>query len=126
PVAFVARSGDDVSFIPFGREDRQINFSRFDVDGVDNVLPQDLDAFVFTERGIYRPGDEVHIAMVVKQRDWAGQLAGLPLETEVLDARGHAVQTHKVNLPESGFAEFTYQTANESPTGLYSFNVYLV
>jgi uncharacterized protein YfaS (alpha-2-macroglobulin family) len=126
PVAFVAHIGDDVSFIPFARDDRQINFSRFDIEGVDNVLPQDLDGFVFTERGIYRPGDEIHIGLVVKERDWAGALKGLPVETEVLDARGHAVQTRKVNLPESAFIEFAYQTANESPTGLYTFNVYLI
>jgi uncharacterized protein YfaS (alpha-2-macroglobulin family) len=125
PIAFVARSGDDVSFIPYAREDRQLNFSRFDIDGVDNVLPENLDAFVFTERGIYRPGDEIHIGVIVKQRNWGGQLKGLPLETEVLDARGHAVQTRKINLPETAFAELTYQTANESPTGLYVFNVYL-
>src|SRR6266576_2431586 len=126
PVAFVARNGDDVSFIPYAREDRQLNFSRFDIDGVDNVLPENLDAFVFTERGIYRPGDEIHIGVVVKQRNWQGRLKGLPLETEVVDARGHGVQTRKINLPESAFTELTYQTANESPTGLYTFNVYLV
>ena len=126
PVALVARNGDDVSFIPYAREDRQLNFSRFDIDGVDNVLPENLDAFVFTERGIYRPGDEIHIGVVVKQRNWQGQLKGLPLVTEVVDARGHCVQTKKINLPESAFTELTYQTANESPTGLYTFNVYLV
>ncbi|MEY2537397.1 MAG: alpha-2-macroglobulin [Verrucomicrobiota bacterium] len=126
PVAFVARNGDDVSFIPYARDDRQLNFSRFDVDGAESVLPEELDAFVFTERGIYRPGDEMHIGLVVKQRNWHGQLKGLPLETEVLDARGHAVQTKKTNLPETAFTEFTYQTANESPTGVYTVNVYLM
>ncbi|MEY2543768.1 MAG: alpha-2-macroglobulin, partial [Verrucomicrobiota bacterium] len=126
PVAFVARNGDDVSFIPYAREDRQLNFSRFDIDGIDNVLPENLDAFVFTERGVYRPGDEMHIGLVVKQRNWQGQLKGLPLETEVMDARGHGVQTKKINLPDAAFTELTYQTANESPTGLYTFNVYLV
>src|SRR6202022_4603807 len=126
PVAFVARNGGDVSSIPYAREDRQLNFSRFDIDGVDNVLPENLDAFVFTERGIYRPGDDIHIGLVVKQRKWQGQLKGLPLETEVVDARGHGVQTRKINLPETAFAELTYQTANESPTGLYTVNVYLI
>ena len=126
PVAFVARNGDDVSFIPYAREDRQLNFSRFDIDGVDNALPENLDAFVFTERGVYRPGDEIHIAVAVKQRNWQGNLKGLPLETEVVDARGHGVQTKKINLPDSAFTELTYQTATESPTGLYTFNVYLV
>ncbi|MEY2555843.1 MAG: alpha-2-macroglobulin, partial [Verrucomicrobiota bacterium] len=128
PVAFVARNGDDVSFIPYAREDRQLNFSRFDIDGVDPATagPENLDAFVFTERGIYRPGDEIHVGVVVKQRNWQGQLKGLPLETEVMDARGHGVQTKKINLPDAAFTELTYQTANESPTGLYTFNVYLV
>ncbi|HEY3659729.1 MAG TPA: alpha-2-macroglobulin [Candidatus Udaeobacter sp.] len=126
PVAFVARKGDDVSFIPYNREDRQLNFSRFDIDGADSVLPENLDAFVFTERGVYRPGDDVHIGIVVKQRNWNGKLGDLPIETEVVDARDHAVQTRKINLPDSGFAELTYQTANESPTGLYIVNVYLV
>ncbi|HEU5238566.1 MAG TPA: alpha-2-macroglobulin, partial [Pyrinomonadaceae bacterium] len=126
PVAFVARNGDDVSFIPYSREDRQLNFSRFEIDGVDNVLPENLDALVFTERGIYRPGDEIHIGIVVKQRNWHNQLKGLPIETEVVDARDHAVQTRKINLPDTGFTELTYQTASESPTGLYAVNVYLV
>jgi alpha-2-macroglobulin len=126
PVAFVARVGDDVSFIPYAREDRVLNFSRFDVEGVESVLPESLDAFVFTERGVYRPGDEVHAGLVVKQRNWGGNLKGLPIETEVMDARGLRVQTKKLTLPETGFTEFSYQTANESSTGLYTFNVYLI
>lgn len=55
-----------------------LNFSRFDVDGVTKVLAEDLDAFVFTDRGVYRPGDEMHIGLVIKQRNWQGRLAGLP------------------------------------------------
>ncbi|HZE13694.1 MAG TPA: MG2 domain-containing protein, partial [Chthoniobacterales bacterium] len=125
-VVYVARLGDDISFIPYSRDDRMVNFSRFDIDGVNTVLAEDLDAFVFTERGVYRPGDEMHIAFVIKQRNWLGKLAGLPIETEVVDARNLKVQTKKVALPPSGFAEVTYKTAYESPTGEYSINVYLV
>ena len=126
PVAFVARLGDDVAFIPYARQDRMLDFSRFDVDGADNVLPENLDAFVFTERGIYRPGDEIHAGLVVKQRNWQGRLKDLPVEVEVVDARGLSVQTRKIALPDSGFIDFSYQTANESPTGVYAINVYLV
>src|SRR5437763_4943532 len=125
-VVYVARLGDDISFIPYSRDDRMMNFSRFDIEGVNKVLAEDLDAFVFTERGVYRPGDEMHIAFVIKQRNWLGKLAGLPIETEVIDARDLKVQTKKMALPPSGFAEVTYKTAYESPTGEYSINVYLV
>src|SRR5438094_989982 len=126
PVAFVARNGDDIAFMPFAREDRVLNFSRFEIEGAENIAPEGLDAFVFTERGVYRPGDEIHIGLVVKQRSWGGNLKGLPVETEVLDARDLRVQTKKLTLPETGFTEVSYQTANESPTGLYTFNVYLI
>src|SRR5438128_544897 len=126
PVAFIARNGDDIAFMPFAREDRVLNFSRFEIEGAENIAPEGLDAFVFTERGVYRPGDEIHIGLVVKQRSWGGNLKGLPIETEVVDARDLPVQTKKLTLPESGFTELSYQTANESPTGLYTVNVYLI
>jgi len=126
PVVYVAHLSDDVSFIPYARDDRMLNFSRFDVDGVNTVLAEDLDAFVFTDRGVYRPGDEMHIAFVIKQRNWLGRLAGLPVETEVVDARAVSVQTKKLALPAVGFAEVNYTTSYESPTGEYTVNVYLV
>ncbi len=126
PCAFLARLGDDVAFIPYSRSDRILNFSRFDIGGDENVLPENLNAFVFTERGVYRPGDEIHIGIVIKQRNWQQNINGLPFETEILDARGLEVQTRKLTLPEGGFTELSYQTANESATGGYSINVYLI
>ena len=127
PVALVARLGNDVSFLPYDRDDRQLDYSRFDVGGDQSTSPEDLDAFVFTERGVYRPGDLIHCAFNVKQRAWGGKgVAGIPVETEVVDARGTSAQVKKIALPEGGVAEFSYQTAYESPTGDYTINVYLV
>ena len=126
PVAFVAHHNDDVAFIPYARDDRALNYSRFDIGGVENVLPENLDAFVFTERGVYRPGDEIYIGLIIKQRNWQQNIKGLPIETEVFDARGLKVQTKKLAVPEAGFSELSYQTANESPTGGYTINVYLI
>ena len=126
PVAFVARLSNDVAFMPYAREDRQIDYSRFDIGGVESRSGAELDAFVFTERGIYRPGDEIRIGLIVKQRDWAGKLDGLPVETEIIDARGTSVQVRKLALPPMGFAETSYQTAYESPSGVYTISAYLV
>ncbi|HEY0257075.1 MAG TPA: hypothetical protein VGC39_06510, partial [Candidatus Methylacidiphilales bacterium] len=78
PVAYVVRRDEDVSFLPFGREDRELNFSRFDTAGVTGLAAHDLTAFVFTDRGIYRPGDEAKLGLIVKQRDWQGKLDGVP------------------------------------------------
>jgi uncharacterized protein YfaS (alpha-2-macroglobulin family) len=125
PVVYVARLGDDISFIPYARDDRMLNFSRFDVDGVTKVLAEDLDAFVFTDRGVYRPGDEIHIGLVIKQRNWQGRLAGLPVETEVVDARDLKVQTKKLALPATGFAEVSYTSAtNHRPASTRSMSIW--
>ena len=59
PTLFLVTSGNDQSFLPFGRRDRLIDTSRFDVGGVSEEGPtKGLNAFLFSDRGIYRPGDD--------------------------------------------------------------------
>ena len=100
-------------------------FPAFPTEGVENRTGHELDAFVFTERGVYRPGDTLHVGVIVKQRDWNGSLDGIPLETEVVDAREQSTQVKTLTLPASGFMEWSYDTAHDSPTGGYTLNVYL-
>lgn len=126
PVAFVARLGEDVSFLPYNREDRKLDFSRFDIGGVTNIHPETLDAFAFSERGIYRPGDTVHLAWAIKQRNWSGNLEGLPIEVEVTDARGKSALVKRLSLTREAFATLDFSTIYESPSGQYSFDIYLV
>ena len=126
PVAYVVRRDEDVSFLPFGREDRELNFSRFDTSGVTGLAPDDLTAFVFTDRGIYRPGDEAKLGLIIKQRDWRGKLDGIPLRLDVVDPRGVVVQSRPLKLNASGFLETAFATRETSPTGKYEVNCYLV
>ncbi len=126
PVAWLIRKGDDLSFMPFERRDRQLNFSRFDIGGIAPEAPDTLNGFVFSERGIYRPGETVHVGLMVKRQNWLGGLAGIPMEIEVTDPRGLTVQTNRVALNESGFLEWSYRTGEASLTGQYRVNMYLV
>jgi uncharacterized protein YfaS (alpha-2-macroglobulin family) len=126
PVAYVVHRDDDVSFLPFGREDRELNFSRFDTSGVTGLAPDDLTAFIFTDRGVYRPGDEAKLGIIVKQRNWQGKPDGIPLRLDVLDPRGTVVQSRPLKLNASGFLEATFPTRESSLTGKYQVNCYLV
>jgi uncharacterized repeat protein (TIGR01451 family) len=126
PVAYVVRRDDDVSFLPFGRADRELDFSRFDTAGLTGLAPHDLTAFVFTDRGIYRPGDEAKLGLIVKQRDWQGKLDGVPLRLDVVDPRGAVVQSRVMKLNAGGFLEATFPTRETSPTGQYQVNCYFV
>jgi uncharacterized protein YfaS (alpha-2-macroglobulin family) len=56
PLLYLVRKGADMSFLPLARRDRGLDFSRFDVGGVRNtVQPGKLSAYLFSDRGIYRP-----------------------------------------------------------------------
>ncbi len=127
PMLYLVRHQGDMSFLPMQRNDRKLNFSRFDVGGAENAEDANqLDAYLFSDRGIYRPGDTLHIGMMVKTSGWNTPLAGLPLEAEILDPRGLTVKREKLNLAAGGFNELTYSTLDSSATGTYSVNLYTV
>lgn len=127
PVLYLVRYQGDMSFLPLHRYDRHLNFSRFDVGGAENPADANqLDAYLFSDRGIYRPGDTVHIGMIVKTSAWNTPLSGLPLEAEILDPRGLTVKREKLNLAAGGFNELAYGTLESSATGIYSVNLYTV
>jgi len=127
PTVYLVRQGSDISFLPYERSERKLNFSRFDIGGVVTEGEADrLDAYLFSDRGIYRPGDEFHIGMIVKSANWKRPLAGIPLEASVVDSRGLEVKRQKISLPASGFVEVSYQTEDTSPTGKYATNLYIV
>lgn len=122
PVAFFVRRGNDLSFMPFGRYDRELNLSRFDTDGLRNT-GEGLRAFVFSDRGIYRPGEEVRLGLIVRQSAWSQPMEGLPLWVDIRNARGQVVESRLVKLNAEGFLDFRYQTREDGATGVYQASV---
>jgi uncharacterized protein YfaS (alpha-2-macroglobulin family) len=117
PVALVAKKGDDLAFIPWAKNDRHLDTSRFDVGGTYYSEKSALQAALFTERGIYRPGEEIHVGGIVRQRDWAGDLTGLPLELVVVNAKEDIAGRYPLNLEPGGVFSQTIPTAETVPTG---------
>jgi uncharacterized protein YfaS (alpha-2-macroglobulin family) len=128
PTVYIVRNGNDVSFIPYNRADRQLNYSRYDIGGVTSNSENSaaLTAFVFSDRGIYRPGDLAHFGMVVKQPYVLPQPAGLPLEATIVDPRGVTVKDEKISLNDTGYLTLDFQTNPASPTGQYQVYLYIV
>jgi len=127
PVLYAAHQGDDLSFLPMDRYDRQLDVSRFDVGGVSNALQADkLSAYLFSDRGVYRPGDQFHVGVIVKPADWATPLARIPLEAVISDARGLEVKRMRLRLSPQGFEEIEYTTPEAAPTGTWTLSLYIV
>lgn len=127
PTVYVVKAQNDLSFIPFDRRSRQINMSKFDIGGVSsNVNQRDaLNAYVFSDRGIYRPGETVNTGFIVKNVDFSN-VEGIPLEVVVHGPRNNEVKIKKIKLPEKGFFDFQYLTDATSDTGRYQVSLHLI
>jgi len=126
PAVLVARKAGDLSFLALNRSERSLDTSRFDVGGiVTSGAANQLRAYLFSDRGIYRPGDTMHIGIVAKALDWGQKLADLPVEAEVVDARGLSIRREKLKLGAGGMTEFSHATQDSSPTGNYTINLNL-
>ncbi len=128
PTVFVVRNGRDAVFMPFGAGDRDLPFTRFDVGGVYENPDREEDrlrALVFTDRGLYRPGETVRLAAIVRRLDWLPP-GDLPLVFEVSDPRGQRIVEKRLRLPADGFLDQAVATQAASPTGNYVATLQLI
>ncbi len=124
PVAIVARRGDDVSFIPYDNAyDRRVEYSKFDVDGTYASAATALNAFLFTDRGIYRPGESVIIGGIVKNKSFR-PIPGIPVKLVVRDARGRTAFEKTFSLGSDGMFDVRYDVPAGAKIGEYSFQLY--
>jgi uncharacterized protein YfaS (alpha-2-macroglobulin family) len=127
PTVYTVRRGEDLSLMPYRGTGRTLDYSSFDVGGIQGAdNPNNLRAFLFSDRGLYRPGDQVYIGMAVKSGDWVPRLEGTPLEWTVTDPRGQEIYNRRIALSAEGVEELSFRTQDWSPTGTYTANVYVI
>ena len=97
-----------------------LSLSNFDVSG--KKLQKGLKGFLYTERGVYRPGDSIHLTFVLN--DNTNPLPkGHPVKLDVTDARGKLVQRTVLNEGNDGFYYFPIATQTAAPTGNWNATV---
>lgn len=127
PTAFIVRKDEDLAFLPFDREDRRLDVSRFDVGGeTTQGRERELSAYAFSDRGLYRPGETFHVGFFVRPTVWGQDLSGVPLEVSIQDPRGMEVKKFKLALSSAGFETVEYKTMENGPTGGFTTSIYLV
>ena len=123
PVAYIVTRGTDTSFLPYSSWDRRLDFSRFDVDGAFSDPLLNLDAFVFTERGIFRPGEDVRFGIALRRLDWSGDLDGIPLRVRIANSNNDVLYESTHAMDRSGLIEVNAPTQTTSRSGPYRITV---
>lgn len=125
PTVYVVSKDNDISFMPYDRYDRVLNYSRFDTGGDVNTHKYGLNAFLFSDRGLYRPGENIHLGMIIKGNYAASTVPGLPLELIITDPRGMTVYDKKLISNTTGLLTEDYQPDVTALTGEYSVSLYV-
>ena len=97
-----------------------LSLSKFDVSG--NRLQKGLKGYIYGERGVWRPGDNIHLTFLLN--DAENKLpAEHPVKLEVTDPRGKLVYRKVSSEHVNRFYRFTVQTDENARTGNYSAKV---
>lgn len=123
PILYVVTKGDDLSFLPIKKTNRSLDFSRFNVDGDINTLhKKEVSAYLFSDRGIYRAGEDFHIGMVIKAADWQNSLKGIPLKLVITDPTGESHES-PISVDQNGFNEYTETLSDNAPNGTWQISL---
>lgn len=91
------------------------NLSSFDTGGAE-VSPDETRAFIYTERGVYRPGDEINLCLIARNRDDTFP-ANHPVTLEIYNPKNQLVSTQTSKTADDGFYHFKFQSREEDLTG---------
>lgn len=117
PYTVMAVSGQDKSYINLRKP---ISLSNFDVSGTSSQNGQR--GFIFGERGVWRPGDDIHITFVSKLDE--GVLpAGHPVTAVLRNPQGQAIMTLVNKDGHDGMYAFNFKTDANAPTGNWQVDV---
>lgn len=124
PAAYLVRNGNDLCFLPYQKCDRQLNYSRFDTGGITSWPKNNLSAFLFSDRDIYRPGEMLHAGIIIKERFAKEPPLDLPLEAILTDPRGAVLLRQRKTIPDNNICTFEYLFAQSALSGQYHLQLY--
>ena len=112
----VAESNGQKTYVKLN-DGNALSVSKFKVSGVE--LQKGLKGFIFGERGVWRPGDEIFLSFMLN--DNAHKLPeNHPVKLELLDPYNKVVQREVRTNGLNNFYQFNLKTDENAPTGNWS------
>ncbi len=94
-----------------------LSLSNFDVSG--QHVQMGVKGFIYGERGVWRPGDEVYLSLILE--DKLNVLPqGHPIVAQLTDPNGHITQTLQSSINTNNIHCFTFKTAEDAQTGYWT------
>jgi hypothetical protein len=114
-----ARREDDFNYLFL--EDTRVETSRYEVEGKRDT-EAGLDAFVYGDRSIYRPGETVHVNTIVRKADWKS-VGEVPVKLRFLLPNGRELHSLRLTTNEQGAVANDLPLDASAVTGTYTLEV---
>lgn len=116
PALLTAKSNNDFNILNL--RDTKVNTSRFDIGGYTD-LPNGLQTFTYSERDIYRPGEDVNAVAIIRNQKWESP-GKLPIKVIVNLPNGKEYKTYNKQLNEEGSIEINFTLNENQITGAHT------
>lgn len=109
----VATKGNQSSIMKL--DEMEWNTSGFDVSGVETTS-DGIRAFIYTERGVYRPGDEINLSLIARNESNTFPDKH-PVQLRLFNPEGQMIYETTNSEGRDGFYSFKLKTEESAPTG---------
>jgi alpha-2-macroglobulin len=116
PFYLLARRGRERGYLKLS-DGTALPVSHFDVGG--EKVTSGLKGHIYGERGVYRPGDALHLTFVLDDDDDSIP-ARHPVTMELLNPGGQLIDSKTNGAPVGEFYAFEMKTAEDAPTGTWT------
>ncbi|RYE25817.1 MAG: alpha-2-macroglobulin family protein [Sphingobacteriales bacterium] len=115
-----AKMDDEFSFLWLNQS--AVATSRFDVGG---RMPNGagLNAMIYAERNLYRPGETIHVSTIVRDEQW-NRPGEMPVKLKLVMPNGKEFATMRKILNEEGSCETSFNMPATTLTGTYTLQVF--
>lgn len=121
PFALIATKGQDMTYLKYS--DVGLNTDSEPVQGTPYVRETPYHAAVYSDRGVYRPGETAHLVAVVRGRDDRAPKEGLPVELRLQDPRRQEISRTMTTTNAAGMVVLEPSFGDFAATGTYTLEV---
>ena len=117
PFALLARTQTDFTFVRF--DQLRLDTSGQDVQGVGFEGSSPYRASLYSDRGVYRPGDTAHVAAIIRTKEDVAPPTDMPVTVELLDPKRKVSRRRALKTNEAGMVAIDFTFADFADTGRY-------
>lgn len=114
-------TGTDMAWMSLQDISTDVDYSRFDTQG-QYASPNNVSAYIFPQRGIFRPGDSLHFGILLRRGDWQSLPPDMPLKVSLYNPAGKVVMQRSFTYGD-GLSTQSWDSPPNATTGKYQIDV---